>query len=97
MALFLKKLKLEQIQGYPCNVVTLPHWHSICFLEREREREKGLELGLRARACESLPAHRIQAASSQRGVNTLFLCFPSSPRVWGSIHLGVDPGYGSPP
>lgn len=48
MALLLKKLKLEPIQGYPHNIVTLPHWHSICFLETERE--EGIELGLGARA-----------------------------------------------
>lgn len=36
MTLLLKNLKLEQIQGYPYNMVTLPHWYSICFLERKR-------------------------------------------------------------
>lgn len=48
MALLLKILKLEQIQGHPYNMVTAPHWHSICFLERERK--KRMELGLGARA-----------------------------------------------
>ena len=39
LALFPKKLNLEQIQGYHYNMVTLPHWHSICFLERQQERK----------------------------------------------------------
>lgn len=48
MALLLSKLKLEQIQGYPHNIVTLSHWHSICFFEKEIK--KGIKLGLGARA-----------------------------------------------
>lgn len=36
MASLLGKIPtLEKLEGHPCNVVALPHWHSICFLEKK--------------------------------------------------------------
>lgn len=68
LALFPKKLNLEQIQGYHYSMVTLPHWHPICFLERcEKERD-----GARARSqasgitlCSPRPSPRLVAWYSQ--------------------------------
>lgn len=41
MALLLSKLKLEQIQGYPHNIVTLsPLAFHMLFLRRDKERDQ---------------------------------------------------------
>lgn len=61
MTLFLKKLKLEQIQGYPCNMATptdIPYafWREI---EKESDGARARSQGLRKSLCSPHPSSKL--------------------------------------